>query len=144
MYGSPNIALKMACKRAFVDAVLRVAGLSGFFTQDLEDPLPPAPVSVQHVRTIRALLRQVGRDEATTCAQLHIDALERLSQQRASKLIDLCWLQRHPPVKQRGDTHDAGRPRPAPRGLVLTHLRPLYSAVALGLLGGDLDVVLPG
>lgn len=35
--GNPNTALKIAKKRAFVDAVLSTGGLSDFFTQDLED-----------------------------------------------------------------------------------------------------------
>jgi hypothetical protein len=34
---TPNNAIKMACKRAMVDAVLRAVGLSEMFTQDLED-----------------------------------------------------------------------------------------------------------
>src|SRR5437868_12721976 len=40
---SANMAVKMAEKRAMVDAVLRAAGLSQYFTQDLEDMLliPP-------------------------------------------------------------------------------------------------------
>src|ERR671937_22489 len=41
---SANMAVKMAEKRAYVDAVLRAAGLSQYFTQDLEDMLllPPS------------------------------------------------------------------------------------------------------
>lgn len=35
--GSPNVAIKLAEKRAKVDAVLSSGGLSDFFTQDLED-----------------------------------------------------------------------------------------------------------
>lgn len=35
--GNPNTAIKIAKKRAFVDAVLSTGALSDFFTQDLED-----------------------------------------------------------------------------------------------------------
>jgi hypothetical protein len=44
--GSPNVAIKIAQKRAKMDAVLSTGGLSDFFTQDLEeqgtDPEPEA------------------------------------------------------------------------------------------------------
>ncbi|MGI8826210.1 MAG: hypothetical protein ACR2JC_11305 [Chloroflexota bacterium] len=40
---NPNKAIKMALKRAQVDAVLRCAGLSEYFTQDLEEPVYVAP-----------------------------------------------------------------------------------------------------
>src|ERR671930_449262 len=41
---SANMAVKLAEKRAYVDAGLRAAGLSQYFTQDLEDMLlmPPS------------------------------------------------------------------------------------------------------
>jgi len=35
--GDPNRAIKMAQKRAYIDAVIRTVGLSDVFTQDLED-----------------------------------------------------------------------------------------------------------
>jgi hypothetical protein len=40
--GDANKAIKMAQKSAQIDAVLRCAGLSEVFTQDLEDLHPPA------------------------------------------------------------------------------------------------------
>ena len=44
-YGDYNKAIKMAEKSAHIDAVLRLAGLSEVFTQDLEDlPAPPGEV----------------------------------------------------------------------------------------------------
>src|SRR5207244_7137472 len=81
---SANMAVKMAEKRAYVDAVLRAAGLSQYFTQDLEDMLltPPAedapppestprnpdpdgqqgPLCTERQRqAIRALLPRAGR-----------------------------------------------------------------------------------
>lgn len=42
-----NTALKMAKKRAFVDAVLTATGTSDFFTQDLEDDVPGAAADRQ-------------------------------------------------------------------------------------------------
>jgi hypothetical protein len=78
-----NMAVKMAEKRAYVDAVLRAAGLSQYFTQDLEDLLllPPSgdasdrgetaagadtgarvgPCTERQRQTIRALLGRIGR-----------------------------------------------------------------------------------
>ena len=38
--GDLNKALKMCCKSAHIDAVLRLAGLSEVFTQDLDDRIP--------------------------------------------------------------------------------------------------------
>jgi len=38
--GDLNKSLKMCCKSAHIDAVLRLAGLSEVFTQDLEDRVP--------------------------------------------------------------------------------------------------------
>jgi hypothetical protein len=40
--GNMNVAVKMALKRAQVDAVIRTLHLSAYFTQDLEDPAAPA------------------------------------------------------------------------------------------------------
>ena len=39
-----NTVIKMARKRAMVDAVLTIFALSGYFTQDLEDEISPAPL----------------------------------------------------------------------------------------------------
>ena len=55
---SVNTVLKMAKKRALVDAVLNTTGASQFFTQDVEDtvqapepaPAPPAPQTAQDAR----------------------------------------------------------------------------------------------
>ena len=107
MYNSPNVAAKMAMKRATVDATLRAAGLSNFFTQDLDEPLPPppaspppepeqtravtsltAPVTRYQVRTIKAWLRQTGTPEADLLRKLQIGGLDALSEKRADKLIE--------------------------------------------------------
>ena len=85
------------------------AGLSNFFTQDLDEPLPPPPephdqapgpdarsaqqsptrasAAPHQVRAIRGLLRQSGRGEQDILQQLEIGALDQLSERRAAKLI---------------------------------------------------------
>lgn len=109
MSNSPNVAAKMAQKRAYVDAVLRTAGLSNFFTQDLEEPLPPpppdptpsseppaqplspvicrVPATLAQVRSIRSLLQQSGQDERSILTKLQISSLQQLSEHRAAKVL---------------------------------------------------------
>jgi hypothetical protein len=103
----PNMATKMGCKRAFVDAILRVTATSSLFTQDLEEPPPPpiepppaastAPAAADHppervspaqVRTIRLWLGQARRSEEMILHKLRVTALEDLTMMRANKLID--------------------------------------------------------
>jgi hypothetical protein len=106
---SANMAVKMAEKRALVDAVLRAAGLSQYFTQDLEDVLllPPsgdAP-SVGEAATgadagarvrlcterqrqaIRALLGRAGQTEEWLLAKLHLEHLNDVPYARAEQVI---------------------------------------------------------
>ena len=114
---SANMAVKMAEKRAYVDAVLRAAGLSQYFTQDLEDMLllppskdepPPSkdepppeaapespdpdgehgPLCTERQRqAIRALLPRAGRTESWLLAKLHIKRLDDLLYARAELVI---------------------------------------------------------
>jgi hypothetical protein len=49
-----NTVLKMACKRAFVDAVLRVTGASRIFTQDLAEEEEHHPTSASSTESIPA------------------------------------------------------------------------------------------
>src|SRR5918911_3823781 len=102
------MAVKMAEKRAYVDAVLRAAGLSQYFTQDLEDMLlipPPqegadgtAPAEShegstgelcsRHQRqTIRSLLLRAGRTEQWLLNKLQLRRLDELSAGRAEQVI---------------------------------------------------------
>lgn len=59
--GDPNKATKMGTKSAFIDSIVRVAGISGFFSQDLEDmdpnlistsKPPPAPKPTSEAASI--------------------------------------------------------------------------------------------
>jgi hypothetical protein len=104
------MAVKMAEKRAYVDAVLRAAGLSQYFTQDLEDRLllppseaaseapPPAapPADTGHKmplcterqrRAIRGLLGRAGQTEDWLLARLHIERLDDMPYTRAEQVI---------------------------------------------------------
>jgi hypothetical protein len=106
------MAVKMAEKRAYVDAVLRAAGLSAYFTQDLEDMLllPPSgsedaspseaapqtpdpdrehgPLCTERQRqAIRALLPRAGKTERWLLAQLQAKPLDDLLAARAELVI---------------------------------------------------------
>ena len=102
------MATKMGCKRAFVDAILRVTATSSLFTQDLDEPppppiepppatstapavadqIPPERASPAQVRTIRLWLGQARRSETMIVHKLRVAALEDLTMLRANKLID--------------------------------------------------------
>ena len=107
---SANMAVKMAEKRTYVDAVLRAAGLSQYFTQDLEDMLllPPSedasppeaaprssdpegeqgPLCTERQRqAIRALLKRAGRTESWLLAKLQTKRLDDLLSARAALVI---------------------------------------------------------
>jgi hypothetical protein len=107
---SANMAVKMAEKRAYVDAVLRAAGLSQYFTQELEDMLllppsedapeaapsaaPPADTGARvrlcterQRQTIRALLARAGQTEDWLLAKLHLQRLDDVPYARAEQVI---------------------------------------------------------
>jgi hypothetical protein len=103
---SANMAVKMAEKRAYIDAVLRAAGLSQYFTQDLEDMLLLAPsgdaseaaagadsgarvwlCTERQRQTIRALLGRVGQTEGWLLAKLHLVRLDDLPYERAEQVM---------------------------------------------------------
>jgi hypothetical protein len=105
---SANMAVKMAEKRAFVDAVLRAAGLSQYFTQDLEDMLllPPSksedapeaapPTDTGHGlrlcterqrQAIRALLGRAGQTEDWLLSRLRLERLDDVPYARAEQVI---------------------------------------------------------
>lgn len=78
-----NVVLKMCKKRALVDAVLNVAGLSAFFTQDLDDmeipqeqmgksadelkqhSKPPRPATKKQLEYLQKLMQQHGNTPET-------------------------------------------------------------------------------
>jgi hypothetical protein len=95
-----NECVKMALKRAQVDAVLRCAGLSQWFTQDLEEPQYVAPESHSHdgadtpatctpaeLRDMRACLKMAGRSEEEVLRHYRIERLEELSSQDVRRVI---------------------------------------------------------
>jgi hypothetical protein len=101
-----NTVLKMAEKRARVDAVLAVTGASALFTQDAEDlappapPEPPAPVreDIQEVKALgrrhklkvrqwRQLLRGAGVEVAEKADVLPL--IEALTREQAEALLDV-------------------------------------------------------
>jgi hypothetical protein len=106
---SANMAVKMAEKRAYVDAVLRAAGLSQYFTQDLEDTLllPPSGDASDRGETatgvdsgvrvrlcterqrqaIRALLGRAGQTEEWLLAKLRLERLDDVPYARAEQVI---------------------------------------------------------
>jgi len=118
-----NTVLKMAKKRAQVDAVLTVASLSEIFTQDLEDfadePVevaprqergsqrrngngqmrdPDEPATEQQSKAIHAIANRVGLSDdelrSLLTSQFGVTSTKELTKQQASSLIDL--LQKTP------------------------------------------------
>jgi hypothetical protein len=103
---SANMAVKLAEKRAYVDAVLRAAGLSQYFTQDLEDMLLLLPsgdasgaaagadsgarvrlCTERQRQAIRVLLGRAGQTEDWLLAKLHLERLDNLPYARAEQVI---------------------------------------------------------
>ena len=108
-----NNAIKIAEKRAQIDAVLRTGGLSDFFTQDLEDmpreilsgdngvrPTPqydrPAPrqnkpmtgaISEAQTRAIFAIIKSKGLTEEDFKKEFEVESIAGLSKQQASDII---------------------------------------------------------
>ena len=116
-YTLANTVLKMARKRALVDAALTVGSLSDIFTQDLEDAdlaaevreIPPAgaaypasasvvPLNAERMATenqrkaIFAICRKAGGDENTIRNIIHdrygVSSTADLTMEQASELID--------------------------------------------------------
>lgn len=100
---SANEAIKLAEKRAQLDAVLRTGGLSDFFTQDLED-LPEAkvikpisPATARQITLIYQLLPTRGKTTEDVCKAYKISKIKDLNIKQASAVISR--LQSIPPVK---------------------------------------------
>ena len=76
-----NVALKMAKKRALVDAVLNVGGLSARFTQDVEDMnIEPDPSVGRDAEELKSDSQTAGMRERTA-SQKQIKYLETLMEQ---------------------------------------------------------------
>lgn len=101
---SANNAVKIAEKRAQIDAVLRSGGLSDFFTQDLEDEAERDPktgkqtvyenqkISQAQVRLLFVLLKKAKRSkedlEKYLLEKYNVIGLENMPRRVASELID--------------------------------------------------------
>ena len=92
-----NVALKMARKRALVDAALTVGSLSNLFTQDLEDvsttsEIREARISEEQKRKIYACTLQAGVQEGQLRAGvLHyygVSGVDELSGKQAEDLLE--------------------------------------------------------
>lgn len=107
-----NKAVKIAEKRAQIDAVLRTGGLSDFFTQDMEDlptnerlggPAAPEKSSerptLRQLEFARDLLKRAGHDEAKINAALN--KLETKAD--AKQLIDNLLNPKPQPTNPVGD-----------------------------------------
>jgi hypothetical protein len=103
---SANMVVKLAEKRAYVDAVLRATGLSQYFTQDLEDMLlaPPSGegsdattgadtgarvrlCTERQRQAMRALLGRAGQTEEWLLDKLHLERLDEVPYARAEQVI---------------------------------------------------------
>jgi hypothetical protein len=85
--------VKMALKRAQVDAVLRCAGLSQWFTQDMEEPpfvapeVDPNRATPAQCRDIRTWLKMTGKTEDEILSFYGVGRLEDLSSALANKVL---------------------------------------------------------
>lgn len=95
-----NNAVKIAEKRAQIDAVLRTGALSDFFTQDLEDmdlsggndKVPQEAKNVElltdkQMKFLFVLLKKLDRDKEWLEGQLGM-SIENISKQKAKELLD--------------------------------------------------------
>lgn len=103
-----NNAIKIAEKRAQIDAVLRTGGLSDFFTQDLEDmpeiiegelkevetPKPQKPIVIENEKItsaqrnlLEATLKRLKITEEELKAKFPIESIEKLTKKEASTLL---------------------------------------------------------
>jgi hypothetical protein len=99
-YTLQNTILKMAKKRALIDAVLNVSGLSSRFTQDIEDIAvmeggiaEPMPITMKQYKYLTDLIRNNGlsREEyfAILADKFQVESLKQLNSAQMSQLITL-------------------------------------------------------
>ncbi|GIW49170.1 MAG: hypothetical protein KatS3mg079_646 [Caloramator sp.] len=103
-YTIANTCLKMAKKRAQIDATLTVASLSDIFTQDIEDldlegnsvaqissmkrEMKPASKSqIAYIQSMQKKLNISDEQLQSMLAKYNVDALEKLNSTEASQLI---------------------------------------------------------
>lgn len=99
-YSLQNVILKMAKKRALIDAVLNVSGLSSCFTQDIEDITvmeggiaAPKPITMKQYQYLTDLIRinGISREEyfAILTDKFHAESLKHLDSAQMSQLITI-------------------------------------------------------
>jgi len=106
-YSFANTVLKMAKKRALIDAVLNVSATSGIFTQDIEE-LPAKkvaqakdePITKWQLLKIHSLAKELGINAGTAKNLMkllfHVDHSTKLTKQQASRFIqDLLLLSKN-------------------------------------------------
>jgi hypothetical protein len=124
-----NKTVKMAEKRAMVDAILRCAALPQWITQDLEETQFDARLAT--VNAIRLWLHRTRKSEAEILKHYRIGTLEELTKETADRLV-----KRHSPtghVRRSGCARstaptscvgyrrERGQPRPALSALASRH-----------------------
>ncbi|NPA53972.1 MAG: hypothetical protein GXO21_04820 [Aquificae bacterium] len=91
----PNTLLKMAKKRAFVDAILLATGGSFFFTQDLEDNVETYQedsITDAQIKKISVLVKELGWSEEEFKQWLkkvaQVESRRELKKSQASRVIE--------------------------------------------------------
>lgn len=94
-----NKVVKLAAKRAQMDAILRTGGLSDYFTQDLEDASQIEPKVVnqegkkinyatpKQIDFLKALIRLKGKTEKEILEYYKVDSFEKIPFENTSNMI---------------------------------------------------------
>ena len=95
-YAVMNTVLKMAKKRALVDAVLNVAALSARFTQDMEDGMRPEPdAAVQKPDTARREPDAAKAEKPAEAKQERTKPKGRRASKKQMEKLELLMQQSH-------------------------------------------------
>lgn len=90
--GLQNTYIKMAVKRAVTDGILKATGASRFFTQDVEDFMPPELASTKQKNYLRVLFKGVSEEdmlsEIAGIIGHDLANLDELLREEASKVIE--------------------------------------------------------
>jgi hypothetical protein len=95
-----NTVLKMAKKRAHIDATLTATGAADMFTQDLiEDDglpgvVPSAVITAETLAQLKAAIAESGKDESKILAFAKAGSLESMSQDMAVKVLAMIAKQK--------------------------------------------------